>query len=69
MPTIGSHPIVQAVKAVSVHLLGIHRVLVVGLGLRGGMDDARGRGRSGLKHRDGTGLLWVGLNKSSHAGS
>jgi hypothetical protein len=29
--------------------------------------DARGRGRSCLQHRDGTGLLGICLNKSGHA--
>lgn len=31
------------------------------------MNDARGRGRSSLKHSDGAGLLWVGLNEGGHA--
>jgi len=40
---------------------------VVGLCLRASLEHTRGRRRPCLKHCDGAGLLWVGLDESSHA--
>jgi len=40
---------------------------VVGLRLRASLENTRGRRRPCLKHCDGAGLLWVGLDESSHA--
>jgi hypothetical protein len=40
---------------------------VVGLCLRASLEHTRGRRRPCLKHCDSAGLLWVGLDESSHA--
>ncbi len=53
-------------KAVAVPLCR-GRILTPRRRLRGGLQDARGRRRPCLEHRDGARLLWVGLNESSHA--
>ena len=57
-----AHAIWRPVKAVSLLRAAI---LLSTWGLRYGQH-ARGRGRPGLEHGDGAGLLWVRLDQGSH---